>query len=325
MALGDLDDDSFHENPPKLSYNLDQDDDGFENSRRALLYPRDRRSLGSFGDPSFADLNELGMDDSEERETRRLALEEEMMMEEDDMDDLDVEYGLLDATHEQWLITYSGETGELRALMESRRQSRRSEVIGASSSPGTTGEPTFLFRIPERSRHSLLRPEIEQEDEIEDEAGEELAQAELDRGGDVGPDFDDDGYEDIDGEEAAAPLRGESLVPAERQAQPRANKTAKRTRKELKLSQFGIEYPSLPPTVIKRLASTFARSYGGSGKLNKETIAAISQTSDWFFEQVSEDLASYADHAGRKTIDEADVVTIMKRYVLHQIDSVVQR
>jgi histone H3/H4 len=30
---------------------------------------------------------------------------------------------------------------------------------------------------------------------------------------------------------------------------------------------------------------------------------------------VSDDLGAYAKHAGRKTIEESDVVTLMKRYV----------
>jgi len=48
-------------------------------------------------------------------------------------------------------------------------------------------------------------------------------------------------------------------------------------------------------------------------KLNKETLNAIMQASDWFFEQVSDDLEAYSKHAGRKTIEESDVVTLMAR------------
>ena len=90
LALNELDDDSFHENPPRLSYNLDQDDGEFETGRRAALNARDRRSLGSFGDPSFADLNELGMDDMDERERTRQMLEDEGLID-DDMEEIDAE------------------------------------------------------------------------------------------------------------------------------------------------------------------------------------------------------------------------------------------
>jgi histone H3/H4 len=83
--------------------------------------------------------------------------------------------------------------------------------------------------------------------------------------------------------------------------------------KELKISRHGLPYPSLPSSVVKRIATTFSRSYTGSSKLSKETLLAIEQASDWFFEQVSEDVAMYSDHAGRRTIEESDVVTLMGR------------
>lgn len=86
-------------------------------------------------------------------------------------------------------------------------------------------------------------------------------------------------------------------------------------KKKVKMSKHGIQYPSLPPGVVKKLATTYARAGGnGKAKIGKETLDAIMQASDWFFEQVSDDLGAYAQHAGRKTIDETDVITLMKRY-----------
>ncbi|RKF61700.1 Inner kinetochore subunit cnp20 [Erysiphe neolycopersici] len=85
-------------------------------------------------------------------------------------------------------------------------------------------------------------------------------------------------------------------------------------RKKYKLSQYGIPYPSLPAGVIKKLAITFAKTAGNrKPKINKETLDALMQATDWFFEQASDDLRAYAMHAGRKTIDESDVTTLMKR------------
>lgn len=85
-------------------------------------------------------------------------------------------------------------------------------------------------------------------------------------------------------------------------------------KKQLKVSKYGIQYPSLPAGVVKKLATTFARTSGNSkAKINKEALEAIMQASDWFFEQVSDDLGAYAKHAGRKTIDESDIVTLMAR------------
>jgi histone H3/H4 len=85
-------------------------------------------------------------------------------------------------------------------------------------------------------------------------------------------------------------------------------------KKKAKVSVHGIQYPSLPAGVVKKLATTFARTSGNNKiKINNETVDAIIQASDWFFEQVSDDLGAYAQHAGRKTIDESDVVTLMAR------------
>lgn len=81
-----------------------------------------------------------------------------------------------------------------------------------------------------------------------------------------------------------------------------------------KLSRYGIPVPNLPRGVVKKLATRFARTRAGSKtKLDKAAMAAIEQASSWFFEQASEDLAAYSKHAGRKTIDESDVTTLMRR------------
>lgn len=88
-------------------------------------------------------------------------------------------------------------------------------------------------------------------------------------------------------------------------------------KKKVKISKHGIPYPSLPAGVVKKLATQFARTSGGSkNKISKDTLSAIMQASDWFFEQISDDLRAYSQHAGRKTIDESDIVTLMKRYAL---------
>ncbi|OQD77187.1 hypothetical protein PENDEC_c003G04683 [Penicillium decumbens] len=84
--------------------------------------------------------------------------------------------------------------------------------------------------------------------------------------------------------------------------------------KQKKISRHGIPVPNLPAGVVKKLATRFAHTKGGSkAKINKAAMAAIEQASSWYFEQVSQDLAAYSKHAGRKTIDESDVSTLMRR------------
>lgn len=86
--------------------------------------------------------------------------------------------------------------------------------------------------------------------------------------------------------------------------------------KQKKISRHGIPVPNLPTGVTKRLAARFARPRAGSQvKIDKAALAAIEQASSWFFEQASQDLAAYSKHAGRKTIDENDVTTLMRRSV----------
>ncbi|KAI9795469.1 MAG: hypothetical protein M1833_006999 [Piccolia ochrophora] len=89
-----------------------------------------------------------------------------------------------------------------------------------------------------------------------------------------------------------------------------------RAKKQLKLSRHGTPYPSLPTTVVKKMAATFAQSGGqGKAKIHKDTLALLMQASDWFLEQISDDLGAYARHAGRTTIEESDMVTLMRRYI----------
>lgn len=92
--------------------------------------------------------------------------------------------------------------------------------------------------------------------------------------------------------------------------------------KQKKLSRHGIPVPNLPTGVVKKLATRFVHSRAGTKtKINKAALAAIEQASSWYFEQVSQDLAAYSKHAGRKTIDESDVMTLMRRSVCENMNA----
>jgi len=113
-----------------------------------------------------------------------------------------------------------------------------------------------------------------------------------------------------------APAEGDSDVELEVETAT-AGAVAPRGRRKkrgLKISRHGIQYPSLPAGVVKRLAQSLAQT-GGVGKANISpgTMSAMMLASDWFFEQLGDDLQAYATHAGRKTIDESDMLTLMKR------------
>ncbi|KAI1811669.1 hypothetical protein GGS20DRAFT_561910 [Poronia punctata] len=124
------------------------------------------------------------------------------------------------------------------------------------------------------------------------------------------PDFDsEDGLDD-------EPNNTITGIVEERTVTNTADMASKRIGKRKagkKISRHGIEYPSLPPNVVKRLATTLAKTAGSKGKLKPDTLEAIMQATDWFFEQLGDDLSAYAKHAGRKTIDDSDMMTLMRR------------
>lgn len=94
-----------------------------------------------------------------------------------------------------------------------------------------------------------------------------------------------------------------------------ARQRDKRKRKpDERISKHGHTYMPFPSTVVKRVAEQFARTSGiANPRISKDTLAALQQASDWFFEQISEDLSAYAAHAGRKVINESDMELVMKR------------
>lgn len=115
---------------------------------------------------------------------------------------------------------------------------------------------------------------------------------------------DDEDIEDADASTETVIIRQASRV------ESRVKKPGKR------ISRYGIQYPSLPTSVVKRLAQRFA----GKSKLSPDTLNAIMQASDWFFEQLGDDLQAYAHHANRETINETDMLTLMRRLVSHIVD-----
>ncbi|KAF9872252.1 hypothetical protein CkaCkLH20_10344 [Colletotrichum karsti] len=125
---------------------------------------------------------------------------------------------------------------------------------------------------------------------------------------DYGPPQHDD-VMDLAGADADATAEEEEDATAHAEQRPR-----KTSKKGLKLSKYGTEYPSLPPAVVKRLAGTFAKGSGiTKTKISPEVMEELQRASDWFFEQLGDDLAAYAKHAKRKTIDESDMLTLMRR------------
>ncbi|KAI6775198.1 hypothetical protein HG530_001956 [Fusarium avenaceum] len=138
-----------------------------------------------------------------------------------------------------------------------------------------------------------------------------------------GADFGMDGWDHNDGvddhssiNEELQPVTEPTVTAGVRHmpADDRLPRGLKANKKRKRISQHGIEYPGLPPAFVKRVAQTALQSSGISNqRLSAETLDALIQSSEWFFEQLGDDLGAYADHAKRKTIEESDVFTLMKR------------
>jgi histone H3/H4 len=332
MALGDMyDDDSYHEHPPRQSLlpELPDDVDGgtvqsLEFGRRAisedprLIYP------GRMSE-RFADLSELGVVDEE------FEIDGQFMNRRNT---------LLDRAIDE---TLDEDDSTMRALT-GRRGGRASDIdlgVFGDADDGTE-EPTFRFLIPERIRAPAQEEQPEEMLQgygnaalpVLGEENEEQSNSEVDN--------QDDDTAAVDGEDTTAAIGmldwesdhgpnddldlaayREEVSALDRSLQthsPERTAAAKqrsvRKANELRISQRGLEYPSFPAGPVKKLALGFMKSQGSKAQLNKDALAALVKVTDDFFEQIGIDLAAYAQHGGRKMIEESDVIALMKRYAL---------
>lgn len=167
-------------------------------------------------------------------------------------------------------------------------------------------DTTFLFTVPERDlighapdSQANVSLHLEDDEEVATEETEDEVEQDLQ------PQTGDD--------QAARWVSGG----ASPNATSDNRRSVARQRRKINVSKHGLQYPSLPAGVVRKLATTFTRtSSNNKAKISRDTLAAIMQASEWFFEQVSDDLGAYAEHAHRRTIDESDVITLMQRYAV---------
>lgn len=332
MALDDMyDDDSYHEQPPRQSLlpELPDDVDGgtvqsLEFGRRA--FSEDPRLMyGGRMSERFADLSELGVVDEEFEAGGQF---------------MNRRNTLLDRAIDE-ALNEDEDDSTIRALTGGRG-GRTSDIdLGVfGDADDDTEEPTFRFMIPEGIRAPAReeQPEdLEQENfdaalpgldgenedqtvpEVDDQVtaaidGEDTTAANAMLGWDSDPEPDDDVDLAAYREEESALDRSLQTQSPERPAA--AKQRGVRKAKEVRISQRGLEYPSFPAVPVKKLALGFMKSQGSKAKLNKDALAALVKVTDDFFEQIGIDLAAYAQHGGRKMIEESDVIALMKRYAI---------
>ncbi|KAI1632337.1 hypothetical protein F4809DRAFT_102411 [Biscogniauxia mediterranea] len=208
---------------------------------------------------------------------------------------------------------------------EARRQTLlgRQSDFGPIHLPEPENESTFMMGgVESPARDQTMTGAIEEGDDQQADADAPQMYDDYDSDGNepLGvPDLEEDNTNNtgLDGPDVTTTTVQSSSRPATQTlefAARSARGTGRRGKPGKKISRHGIEYPSLPPSVVKRLATTFAKTAGvRNAKISPDTLDAIMQATDWFFEQLGDDLSAYAKHAGRKTIDESDMVTLMRR------------
>ncbi|KAH6877477.1 centromere kinetochore component CENP-T-domain-containing protein [Alternaria rosae] len=329
------DDDSFHSAPPRQSLLPDLPDDvdggtvqSLEFGRRAISEDP-RFMFAGRQSERFGDLSELG------------ALQEEY-----EVDGTFINPradGFFDPAMDEAL---DGDETTIQALT-GRRDGRPSDVnLGVfGEAEDDTEEPTFRFMIPERMRVPT-QEDVQgyQNEREEDEQEPDDEHLHLPDDYDLLDSDDQDGiaaaFDGKDQTATAGMLGWESDPPADSDAElvayreeesaidrslqaksPKQTDVAQmkgvRKPKEYMVSEHGIGFPLFPAAPVKKLTLSFLKSQGGKARLNTETLDALVRTTNDFFEQISMDLAAYAQHGGRTTIEESDVIALMKSVQTH--------
>ncbi|NXQ47691.1 CENPT protein, partial [Catharus fuscescens] len=78
--------------------------------------------------------------------------------------------------------------------------------------------------------------------------------------------------------------------------------------KRLGTSQRKAREPQIPRSLTKEIFRHFAKM-----PVSPDAFKIVEKCSERYFEQLSNDLEAYSNHAGRKTVKEADVEVLMRR------------
>ncbi|RPA91027.1 hypothetical protein L873DRAFT_1752852 [Choiromyces venosus 120613-1] len=157
-------------------------------------------------------------------------------------------------------------------------------------------EPSFFLPVPE-------------EEEQEEEQEEKFAQANHRGEGANGVLLNGHAHEAEEEKEEEEEYSLLEVISAPEASSPTVRKPViTKKRKPLPLSRHGIPYPPFPRKAIKKMSTRFSGS-----TISADTLDALVAASDAFFQQASEDLAAYAKHAGRRVIEDSDVVQLLRR------------
>ncbi|XP_074958024.1 centromere protein T isoform X7 [Phalacrocorax aristotelis] len=185
--------------------------------------------------------------------------------------------------------------------------------IVKSVGPGSLSRHSHAFSSSEKSGMNPLKEAVEQADELEDQA----VTTEL--GGPEEPTEDD--IEDPESEEVSMKtptfVRAAAykpLVSTPRPAKPAAPKSslqrpqAKRVPKGSGVSRRKKSEPEVASSLIKNIFSHYVKM-----PVARDAFKIVEKCSEKYFKQLSNDLEAFSNHAGRKTVEMADLEVLMRR------------
>ncbi|XP_009951188.1 PREDICTED: LOW QUALITY PROTEIN: centromere protein T [Leptosomus discolor] len=223
-------------------------------------------------------------------------------------------------------ITPSEEEGVAEGGAEHQGSSKAEHRIAEGVGAGSLGSHTQVFSFFEKSGMKLLKEAVEEADELEDQA----TMVKLD-GLEDEPSEDE---EDPESEEVSMKTPTfvhtaayKPLLSTPRPTKPAAAKLsppcpakpaalrsplqplqAKPAPKNLGASRRKMREPEVASSLIKKIFSHYVKM-----PVARDAFKIVEKCSKRYFKQLSSDLEAYSSHAGRKTVEKADLEVLMRR------------
>ncbi|XP_009976178.1 PREDICTED: centromere protein T, partial [Tauraco erythrolophus] len=211
-------------------------------------------------------------------------------------------------------VAPSEEEGIAGGSFERQDSLEAEHKIAKGVGAGSPDRHSHAFSSSEKSGMKPLKEAVEQADELEDEA----IMVELDG---LEEESTEDEAEDPESEEVSmktpAFVRAAAckpLLPTPHPAKPATPKSllqplrAKPVPKSSGASRRKTREPEVPSSLIKKIFSHYAKM-----PVARDAFKIVEKCCERYFKQLSSDLEAYSHHAGRKTVEMADLEVLMRR------------
>ncbi|KAM6065108.1 centromere protein T isoform 2-T3 [Theristicus caerulescens] len=208
----------------------------------------------------------------------------------------------------------SEEEGIAEGSVEHQGPPKAEREIAKDIGVGSLGRHSHAFSSSEKSGMKPLKEAVEQADELEDQA----IMVELD---DPEEEPAEDEAKDPESEDVSMKtptfVRAAAYKPllsTPRPAKPAAPKSplqmlqAKPVPKSSGASRRKTREPEVASSLIKKIFSHYVKM-----PVARDAVKIVEKCSERYFKQLSNDLEAYSKHAGRKTVEMADLEVLMRR------------